>query len=235
MVFMIDSLEEASISKKLKTSWLNKKQHQLENGLVNVAAATKLKFDAAKVLLEKKRKFRGDCKAVILNILVKFAEKCPLVCWFICSACCFNLLNMVRHHAESSQLFKHLLIMFLPCIKSKQVLQTSQNHKWMSFWRWLDLIRRRSLRSLISAKIVWMYFLVITSRSAMRNYGRFLWLYLRFYMIKFSHKRASQSQRCDCPQHNLTAHFLWWHLTTFKQQGFQFSNLSWNEKELQSL
>ena len=130
---------------------------------------------------------------------------------------------------------KHLLIMFLPCIKSKQVLQTSQNHKWMSFWRWLDLIRRRSLRSLISAKIVWMYFLVITSRCAMRNYGRFLWLYLRFCMIKFTHKRASQSQRCDCPQHNLTAHFLWWHLTTFKQQGFRFSNLSWNEKELQSL
>ena len=80
MVFMIDSLEEASISKKLKTSWLNKKQHQLENGLVNVAAVTKLKFNAAKVSLEKKRKFRGDCKAVILNILVKFAEKCPLVC-----------------------------------------------------------------------------------------------------------------------------------------------------------
>ena len=47
MVFMIDSLEEASISKKLKTSWLNKKQHQLENGLVNVAAVTKLKFNAA--------------------------------------------------------------------------------------------------------------------------------------------------------------------------------------------
>ena len=105
---MIDSLEEASISKKLKTSWLNKKQHQLENGLVNVAAATKLKFNAAKVSLEKKRKFRGDCKAVILNILVKFAEKCPLVYKLICSVRCFNLLNMIRHHAESSQLFKTL-------------------------------------------------------------------------------------------------------------------------------
>ena len=108
MVFKIDSLEEASISKKLKPSWLNKKEHQLENGLVNVGAATKLKLSAAKVLLEKKRKFRGDRKAVILNILVKFAEKCPLVYRLIRSARCFNPLNMVCHHAESSQLFKTL-------------------------------------------------------------------------------------------------------------------------------
>ena len=49
IVFKIDSLEEASISKKLKASWLNKKGHQLENGLMNVGAATKLKLSAAKV------------------------------------------------------------------------------------------------------------------------------------------------------------------------------------------
>ena len=108
MVFKIDSLEEASIFKKLKASWLSKKEHQLENVLVNVGAATKLKLNAAKVSLEKKRKFRGDCKAVILNILIKFAEKCPLVYRLIRSARCFNPLNMVRHHAQSSQLFKTL-------------------------------------------------------------------------------------------------------------------------------
>ena len=108
MVFKIDSLEEASISKKLKASWLNKKEHQLENVLVNVGAATKLKLSAAKVSLEKKRKFRGDCKAVILNILIKFAENCPLIYRLIRSARCFNPLNMVRHHAQSSQLFKML-------------------------------------------------------------------------------------------------------------------------------
>ena len=79
IIFKIDSLEQVNISKKLKASWLNKKKQQLENGLVNVGAATKLKLKAAKVLLEKKRKFKGVCKAVILNILIKFAEKCPLV------------------------------------------------------------------------------------------------------------------------------------------------------------
>ena len=107
MVFKIDSLEEASISKKLKASWLNKKEHQLENGLVNVGAATKLKLSAAKISLEK-RKFQGDCKAVILNILFKFGEKCPLVYRLIRSARCFHPLNMVGHHAELSQLFRTL-------------------------------------------------------------------------------------------------------------------------------
>ena len=57
MVFKTDSFEKGSISKKLKASWLNKKEHQLENGLVNVGAARKLKVSAAKVSLEKKRKF----------------------------------------------------------------------------------------------------------------------------------------------------------------------------------
>ena len=57
MDFKIDSLKEASISKKLKASWLNKKDHQLENCLVMVGAAAKLKLSAAKVLVEKKRKF----------------------------------------------------------------------------------------------------------------------------------------------------------------------------------
>ena len=91
----------------MKASWLNKNKHQLENDLVNVGAATKLKLIAAKVLLEKKRKFRGGCKAVILNILIKLVEKCPLVYRLIRSAHCFNPLNMVvRHHAESSKLFK---------------------------------------------------------------------------------------------------------------------------------
>ena len=63
MVSKIGSLEEASICKKLKASWLDKKEHQLENGLVNVAAATKLKLSAARVSLEKKRKFQGGYSA----------------------------------------------------------------------------------------------------------------------------------------------------------------------------
>ena len=230
MVFKIDSLEQVSISKKLKASWLNKKKQHLENGLVNVGAATKLKLKAAKVLLEKKRKFRGVCKAVILNILIKFAEKCPLVYRLIglqigLQINCSIWFATMENHLNFS---KRLLIIFLPCIKPKQVLQTSQNHKWISFWRWLDLIRRRSLRTFISTKIVWMYFLDITSQSGMRLY------------VHFCRKGLLSQQRGDWAQHereinNLIVHCLWWYSTTFKQQGFRFSYFGWNEKELQSL
>ena len=108
MVFQIDSLQEASMSKKLKASWLNKKEHQLESGLVNVGAPTKLKLSAAKILLEKKKKFRGNCKAVILITPFKFAENCPSAYGWIRSARCFNPLSMIRHHAQLSQLFKTL-------------------------------------------------------------------------------------------------------------------------------
>ena len=111
MVFEIDSLEESSISKKLKASWLNKKEHQLENSLVNVGAATKLKLSAAKFSLEKKRKFRGDCKAVILNILIKFAEKCSLV------------YRLIRSGLQSLQIGSP------PC----RIISTFQNACWSCF------------------------------------------------------------------------------------------------------
>ena len=86
---------------------------------MNVGAATKLKLIAAKVSLEKKRTFRGDCKAVVLNILIKFAEKHSLVYRLICSACCFNPLNMFRYHAESCQLFKTLADHIFALLKIK--------------------------------------------------------------------------------------------------------------------
>ena len=78
MVFKIDSLGEASISKKLKAGWLNMKEHQLQNGLVNVGAPKKLKLSAAKVLLEKKRKFQGDFKAVNSEYSRQVCRKVPI-------------------------------------------------------------------------------------------------------------------------------------------------------------
>ena len=66
MAFKIDSFEEASISKKLKASWLNKKEHQLENGLVNVGAATKLKLSAAKFRLKRKGSFVEIARQLLL-------------------------------------------------------------------------------------------------------------------------------------------------------------------------
>ena len=59
MVFKIDSLKEASIFKKLKTSRLNKEEHQLENSVVNVVAGAKLKLIAATFCLRRKGSYEA--------------------------------------------------------------------------------------------------------------------------------------------------------------------------------
>ena len=195
MVFKIDSLKEASIFKKLKTSRLNKEEHQLENSVVNVGAGAKLKLIAATFCLRRKGSYEAIARQlfwIVSSSLQKSAHW--FTDWFVV---CVALICSIWFATMQNPLnfSKRLPIMFLLCIKSKQLFDTSQNHKWMSFWRWLDLIRRRSLRTLIFAKIVWMYFLVITCRSTMRNYGRFLRLYVCFHMGKVSQKGSSQSSK----------------------------------------
>ena len=147
MVFKIDSLEQVSTSKKLKASWLNKKKQHLENGLVNVGAATKSKLKAAKVLLEKKRKFRGVCKAVILNILIKFAEKWALVYRFIGGARCFNLLNMVRHHVESSQFFKTLADHLFALHKTKASVADKSKSQMNKFLKMARFVQKEKFKN----------------------------------------------------------------------------------------
>ena len=162
---------------------------------MNVGAATKLKLIAAKVSLEKKRTFRGDCKAVVLNILIKFAEKHPLVYRLICSACCFNPLNMFRYHAESCQLFKTLADHIFALLKIKASVVDKSKSQMDEFLKVARFDQKEKLSTLIFAKIVWIYFLLITSRSALRNYGRFLRMYVHFRMDKASQKGASQSTK----------------------------------------
>ena len=51
-----------------------KKENQLENGLVDIGAATKLNLSSVKVSAEKKRKLKGECKEIIVNVLLKLAN-----------------------------------------------------------------------------------------------------------------------------------------------------------------
>ena len=57
LIFRQDSLT-ASITEKLKKRWLENTEHHLENGLVNIGAATKALLKKILVSSEKKRKFR---------------------------------------------------------------------------------------------------------------------------------------------------------------------------------
>ena len=144
--------------RQVYSSRLNKEEHQLENSVVNVGAVAKLKLSAATFCLRRKGSYEAIARQlfwIVSSNLQKSAHW--FTNWFVV---CLALICSIWFTTMQNPLnfSKRLPIMFLLRIKSKQLFHTSQNHKWMSFWRWLDLIRRRSLRTLIFAKIVWMYF-----------------------------------------------------------------------------
>ena len=108
LVIRRDSLEETqSITKRLK-EWLENKANHLENDLVHIGAATKLKLRDTKVRAETKRNFMGECKKFIINVLVKISERSPMQFSIVRNALSLNPINMVRHPEESMQMFTKL-------------------------------------------------------------------------------------------------------------------------------
>ena len=104
LVIRRDSLEETqSITKRLKKECLENKANDLENGLVDIGAATKLKLHDTKVRAETKRNFMGECKKLIISMLVKIMQFS-----IVFNALFLNPINMVRHPEESSQMFTKL-------------------------------------------------------------------------------------------------------------------------------
>ena len=62
LVFRQSCLEKTtSIANRLKKDWIENKENHLENGLVDIGAATKMKLREANVKSESKRKFQGEC------------------------------------------------------------------------------------------------------------------------------------------------------------------------------
>ena len=54
------------------------KNNHLEHTLVDIGAATKVSLKGIQLSVEKKNKFRGQCRTMVLDILVKLGEKTPL-------------------------------------------------------------------------------------------------------------------------------------------------------------
>ena len=102
LVFRRNCLEEiSSITKRLNRDWLEKKENHLEDGLVDTCAAAKLKLQESKV-----RKFRGECKQFIINVLIKISERSPIQFSIVRNS--IYLDPMVRHPEESSSRFTEL-------------------------------------------------------------------------------------------------------------------------------
>ena len=82
--------------KNNKKEWLTNKKKYLENGLVDVGSATKYLLEQAKVSAEKKRAFEGECKKMIIDILVKLQENTSLQHTIIWNSSALLWSNMVH-------------------------------------------------------------------------------------------------------------------------------------------
>ena len=61
---------------RIKKKWLMDKNNHLEHdALVDIGTATKVSLKSVQLSEEKKNKFRGQCRTMFLDILVKLAEK----------------------------------------------------------------------------------------------------------------------------------------------------------------
>ena len=77
LIFSQESLA-APITNKLKKKWLNNTEYHSENSLVDLGTATKALLSYVMVSAENKIKFRGQCKQMVLDILLKLSERSPL-------------------------------------------------------------------------------------------------------------------------------------------------------------
>ena len=72
LIFCRNALEEADTAlKKFKRKWLTDESHHLEDGLVDLGAATKNLLEKT-LSFERKRKFKGEWKMIVLNLLLFF-------------------------------------------------------------------------------------------------------------------------------------------------------------------
>ena len=70
--------ETKTVSKAMKEDWLKNKNNQMEEFLIDIGAAVEDHLSKAKVATVKKRRFRGECKLFVANLLLKLQERVPI-------------------------------------------------------------------------------------------------------------------------------------------------------------
>ena len=85
------------IMERIKKKWLMDKNNHLEHdALVDIGAATKVSLKGVQLSEEKKNKFRGQCRLMVLDILVKLAKKTHLCYAVVRCASSLSPGNMIR-------------------------------------------------------------------------------------------------------------------------------------------
>ena len=74
LIFRKDALDKAGTPlKRLNKNWLTKTKRHLEDGLVDLGTATK-DLLKKRISAERKRKFKGLCKQLVLGLVLEFGE-----------------------------------------------------------------------------------------------------------------------------------------------------------------
>ena len=109
LIFRKDALDKAGTPlKRLSKKWLTKTKHHLEDGLVDLGAATKDLLKKAQISAERKSRFKGLCKQLMLNLVLEFWRKLPLNFCLVRNVLCLALINMIRKPEQSSICFRAL-------------------------------------------------------------------------------------------------------------------------------
>ena len=97
-----------SIANRLKKDWIENKENHLENGLVDIGAATNLKFHKTNVKSESKKKFQVECKQFVIAVLLKINERSLMQFSIVQNARYLDPVLMARFPEVSSQRFTNL-------------------------------------------------------------------------------------------------------------------------------
>ena len=108
MVVKSDVLDEANTSLKLIKIDLTKAKN-LPCELIKLPTATKDLLKSSLVENDKKRLFKNDCKAMIIAMLQKIQDKCPLKYAVACFASSISPSQMVGHKEKCDDSFRRLV------------------------------------------------------------------------------------------------------------------------------
>ena len=98
--------EAGAIVSIIRKSFINDKEHLCE--IIDVGSATKSCLDNTHLSLEKKIKFKEDCRAIVLMLLAKLAERAPIKYNLVRNATSLSPINIVKNEEDCVVRFRSL-------------------------------------------------------------------------------------------------------------------------------
>ena len=124
LVMRRDAIKEADRILKLNEKWVKDVSNQLEEDLVDLDAATKDLFTKTQISVEKKWKFKNDCKQIVISIILRLQERSPLKYSIIRNSSALSPKQWYCKVMKLQFVSDHLLTSCMPCGKLKQKSQT---------------------------------------------------------------------------------------------------------------